>query len=263
MNKLCRVILVTILLAAPCHGLASDLAKEKRWAEQVVDAIFDGEPVTLKDGELDFLAIYTPSAISNSTDAVILLHGLGVHPDWDQVIRPLRTGLPEHGWSTLSLQMPILANGIGYEEYAPLFIEVPGRIESGIKYLKKQGAKRIVIISHSLGASMAAYYLANNQPEIIAGFVAIGMGGASSYPEMNNIQSLKLIRVPVFDLFGENDLAGVLASAKDKKLAVESRKYPAVNNTSSQKMMGGTDHFFNGQNEALINEVSSWLKGLQ
>lgn len=184
-------------------------------------------------------------------------------PDWDQVVRPLRTGLPEHGWSTLSLQMPILANGIGYEKYAPLFKEVPGRIEAGIKYLKKQGAKRIVIISHSLGASMAAYYLANNQPENITGFIAIGMGGASSYPVMDNINSLKLITVPVFDLFGENDLAGVLASANEKKAAIGSRKHSEANSTSKQKMIAGADHFFNGQNEALIDEASRWLKGLK
>lgn len=266
MNLLYRMtqwILIVFLLFTTTVSHASDLAKEKRWAEQVVDAIFDGEPVTLKDGELEFLAIHTPSSTENSADAAILLHGIGVHPDWDQVIRPLRTGLTEQGWATLSLQMPILANGVAYEKYAPLYKEVPGRIDSGIKYLKKQGAKRIVIIGHSIGASMAAYYLANNQPEIVTGFVAIGMDGASKYPVMDNIQSLRLIKVPVLDLFGENDLAGVLEGAKEKKAAIESRKYPETNATSKQKMMAATDHFFNGQNEALINEVSSWLKGLK
>ncbi|MEA1890456.1 MAG: DUF3530 family protein [Pseudomonadota bacterium] len=258
----CRKIFIIILLLTTPISQASDLAKEKRWAEQIVDAIFDGEAVSLKDGELDFLAIYTPSSINNTGDAAILLHGLGVHPDWDQVIRPLRLRLPENGWATLSLQMPVLANGVGYEDYAPLFKEVPGRIDAGVNFLKQNGAKRIVIISHSLGAAMGTYYLANNQPGLVTGFVGIGMSGGGKHNEMNNVMLLKSVHVPVLDLYGENDLKSVLGSANARKQSIESRKNPASSPNSMQKMVPGADHFFDGQDEALINEVSTWLKGL-
>ena len=257
-----RIIFTIILLLSTSITQASDLAKEKRWAEQVVDTIFDGEPVTLKDGELGFLAIFTPSSTSNSADAAIILHGLGVHPDWDQVVRPLRTGLPENGWATLSLQMPILANGIGYEEYAPLFKEVPGRIEAGIKYLQDHGTKRVVIISHSLGAAMGAYYLANNQPDPVKGFVAIGMSGGGKSTVMDNVMLLKSIHVPVLDLYGENDLDSVLSSANQRRQSIESRKVPASSKRSMQIMVPGADHFFDGQNEVLVKEVLTWLGGL-
>jgi pimeloyl-ACP methyl ester carboxylesterase len=262
MSYVTRYLLALILFTTACASLASDLAKEKRWAEQVVDAIFDGEALMLSDGELEFLAIYTPAASEQSTDAVILLHGLGVHPDWDQVIRPLRTGLPELGWSTLSLQMPVLANDVGYEEYAPLFKEVPGRIEAGIKYLKKNGAKRIVIISHSLGAAMGSYYLANHHPDLVSGFVGIGMSGGGKHTGMDNVVLLTSVDVPVLDLYGENDLDSVLGSANARKQSVENRKASASNAKSVQKMVPGADHFFDGQNADLLNEVSSWLKNL-
>jgi pimeloyl-ACP methyl ester carboxylesterase len=258
----CRMVFTIILLLTSSIAQSSDLAKEKRWADQVVDAIFDGEPVTLKDGELGFLAIYTPSSIHNTTDAAILLHGLGVHPDWDQVIRPLRLGLPEKGWATLSLQMPILANGVGYEEYAPLFKEVPGRIEAGINYLKQNGAKRIVIISHSLGAAMGAYYLANNQPDLVTGFVGIGMSGGGKITEMDNVVLLKSVNVPVLDIYGENDLDSVLASANSRKQSITGRKISSSNPISMQKMVSGADHFFDGKNDELLEEVFTWLKGL-
>lgn len=257
-----RMIFTIILLLSACITQASDLAKEKRWAEQVVDAIFDGEPVTLKDGELGFLAIYTPSASSSTADATIILHGLGVHPDWDQVVRPLRLGLPENGWATLSLQMPILANGVGYEEYEPLFKEVPGRIEAGIKYLQDHGAKRIVIIGHSLGAAMGAYYLANSRPDLIIGFVGIGMSGGGKQTVMDNVVLLKSVHVPVLDLYGENDLDSVLANANHRKQSVESRKIPASSNSSMHIMVPGADHFFDGQNEVLVKKVLTWLGGL-
>jgi len=36
-----------------------DLEREQRLADQIVDDIFDGEPVMLKAGEHEFLSIYT------------------------------------------------------------------------------------------------------------------------------------------------------------------------------------------------------------
>ncbi len=70
-----RMAFTLMLLFTANVALASDIAREKRWAEQIADAIFDGEAVSLKDGELEFLAIYTPSSTSDIADAAILLHG--------------------------------------------------------------------------------------------------------------------------------------------------------------------------------------------
>ena len=132
---------------------ASDLNKEKRWADQVVESILDGEAVWLNDGNHDFLGIYT-EAEENKGRAVIIMHGTGIHPDWQQVIQPLRVSLTEHNWNTLSIQMPILANDAEYLDYAPLYDEVAPRIDAAIKYLKDSGSKDIVLIGHSQGSSM-------------------------------------------------------------------------------------------------------------
>ena len=249
-----RMILTFLLLLSSFVCLASDLAKEQRWAEQIVDTIFDGEPVTLNDNGLKFLAIYTPSSANSTSDAAIIIHGLGVHPDWDQVIHPLRTALPEHGWSTLSLQMPVLANGIGGDEYSPLFSEVSGRIEAGISFLKQKGATRVVIVAHSLGAAMGSYYLATYKSESVTAFIGIGMG-SSRTPVMDNVTSLKSVDVPVLDLYGENDLGDVVASAEARKQALESKKVTL----SKQKMVPGAGHFFDGKEQILIDEVTTWL----
>ena len=55
---------------------ATDLNKEKRWAEQVVDAIMDGEAIWLDDGSSQFLGVYTESE-EDSDRAVIIMHGTG------------------------------------------------------------------------------------------------------------------------------------------------------------------------------------------
>ena len=50
------------LLVFSVNGFASDLAKEKRWANQVVDSLMDGEAEMLNDGNSEFLGIYTQAA---------------------------------------------------------------------------------------------------------------------------------------------------------------------------------------------------------
>jgi hypothetical protein len=128
-------------------SFASDQAKEKRWAEQIEDTLMDGESLMLKAPKSTFYALYSKAEQPKDT-AVILLHGLGIHPDWAQVINPLRVALPEKGWTVLSLQLPILANGASGMEYVALYKDVPERINAGINYLKQQGIKKVVLVAH-------------------------------------------------------------------------------------------------------------------
>lgn len=246
-----------IMLASPLSQ-ASDIEKEKRWADQIIDALFDGEPVTLNADEQDFLAIYTGAADGGTANAAIVMHGIGVHPDWDQVVKPLRVGLAERGWSTLSLQMPILENGAAEEKYVPLMAEVPGRINAGLEYLKSQGATRIVIIGHSLGAAMAASYLAGSQDPAIIGFVGIGMNTSETLVELDSITSLKKITIPVFDLYGESDLAAVINSAPQRLEVITAQG----NANSSQRKVDQADHFFNDMDTPLVGLVLSWMNDL-
>jgi pimeloyl-ACP methyl ester carboxylesterase len=109
---------------------------------------------------------------------------------------------------------------------------------------------------------MGAYYLANNQPDPVKGFVAIGMSGGGKSTVMDNVMLLKSIHVPVLDLYGENDLDSVLSSANQRRQSIESRKVPASSKRSMQIMVPGADHFFDGQNEVLVKEVLTWLGGL-
>lgn len=170
----------TLLFANP--ALASDLAKEKRWEAQIVDALIVGEAVKLKAEKTEFLGIFAEHTTEKAMGAAIILHGIGVHPAWPEVIQPLRTTLPDHGWATLSLQMPILPNEAKSEDYAPLFGEVRPRIQAGIDHLKQMGIQNIVIIAHSLGASMASFYLSEKPDPVITAFAGIGMSQHKSDP---------------------------------------------------------------------------------
>ncbi|MCG6936592.1 MAG: alpha/beta hydrolase family protein [Gammaproteobacteria bacterium] len=248
-------LVTVLLLTLSFNSYASDLAKEKRWATQVVDAILDGEAVWLNDGKSEFLGIYTEAG-EDEGRAVIVMHGTGIHPDWQQVIQPLRVGLTEHGWNTLSIQMPILANDADYSDYAPLYDEVAPRINAAIKYLKDHGSKNIVLIGHSQGSAMTAYYLSSSKADV-KGFVAIGMAAFADDPRMNSIKALEKIQLPVLDLYGTDDLDSILASVNSRAAAAKK----AGNNNYTQIKITG-NHFFDGHEATLVTTVAEWLDKL-
>ncbi len=246
------VQLALLVMLTPTLSHASDLAKEKRWAEQIEDSLFDGEPLYLKQGGSEFLSIYTP-AESAKPLAVIVLHGLGAHPDWPQVIQPLRTELAAQGWSTLSLQLPVLPNDASFTDYQPILKDAAPRIAAGIGFLKDKGYKKVALVAHSLGTDMTGAFLtsasAKGFKDEIAGYVAIGAGGGAA-------QYLGTLTIPVLDLYGEDDLPQVLKAADAK------RKSAAGNTRYRQEAIEGADHFFDGKEQALVSTVANWLRQL-
>ena len=143
LRLLCIALSASLLIA---QVQASDLAKEKRWADQVVDSIITGDAEWLQAGNHDFLTIYTEPTTDKAIGGAIVMHGIGAHPNWAEVILPLRTRLTDVGWHTLSLQMPILENEADANDYAPLFSEIAPRIDAGIAFLKSKGVKNIVLL---------------------------------------------------------------------------------------------------------------------
>lgn len=66
----------------------------------------DKEVVSLKAGTDDFAALWRPANVGEPRGVIILLPGEGESADWPRGIGPLRRGLPDHGWHTLSLSLP-------------------------------------------------------------------------------------------------------------------------------------------------------------
>ncbi len=247
-----QLILLFLLLFANFQSvLASDQAKEQRWADQIVDSLLDGEAEWLQAGNQKFLAIYT-EAEEETRKGMIVVHGTGVHPDWDQVVKPIRVDMASHGWNTLSIQMPILPNEAEYADYVPLYPEVPPRMKAAEDFLLEKGMTDIVIVSHSQGATMSSYYLSRNTSKAKA-FVAIGMGATQKDSHLNSANALKSINIPVFDMYGTEDLQGVLDTS-------ELRKQSAAHNAHyEQQVFEGVTHFWDGKEAELLDAIKQWL----
>lgn len=246
-------LLGAFVLVCGTGALASDLGKEKRWAEQIVDALLDGEAVYLDDGRGEFLAIETASADGSVSKAVVVMHGTGVHPDWPTVVQPLRVGLVESGWHTLSIQMPVLANEAEHAAYAAIYDWVPGRIDAAVRYLRDKGFETVVLLAHSQGSTMTAYHLSRSAAPV-QGFVAVGMSGGIAGGPMDTLAHLPTLSVPVLDLYGGKDLPEVMDSAPAR--AAQAAK---SGSDYTQQRIQGADHFFDGEESELLDAVNAWL----
>ena len=250
MRPLIIAWITLLMLAAPVA--ASDLEKEQRWREQVEDSIMDGEAVDLVVEGRKIFAIYM-EAEDGSDKGMIVVHGTGIHPNWQQVVQPIRVEMAAHGWNTLSIQMPILHNEAQYEEYVALYPEVPPRLSAAEAFLKDRGIQTLLIAAHSQGATMSSYYLSRH-PSDVKGLIAIGMGATQKDSHINSAQSLKKITIPVLDLYGDGDLPGVLDT-------VDARTESSAHNAQySQQMIKDANHFFDGMDDELVSAVAGWAQ---
>jgi pimeloyl-ACP methyl ester carboxylesterase len=221
----------------------ADYAREQRWAQEIIPAIVVGEPVQLKLASgRTFLAIHTPAAKARA--GVIVVHGMGLHPDWG-LVNVLRTALPDAGYATLSVQMPVLGAQARPDDYPPTFAEASERLRVAVAWLRQQGHASIAIVAHSLGARMSNRFLIETPRPGIAAFVAIGLSGGLALPDRLNL--------PVLDLHGEHDLPAVLGAAESRAQAL--RQLPG----SSQVRVSGADHFFTDREEPLVHWVRRFL----
>jgi len=246
----------TICAAAMCAPLLalaqqqpSDYKREKRWADEIVPSIVSGEPVWLEAPRTEkFLAIYTEAKdAKDAKGAIILAHGLGVHPDHG-LIGGLRTRLADAGYTTLSIQMPILAADAPAARYPVLFWEADARFAAAMTHLRRKRYDRIVLLSHSMGSRMANHYVGAHPQVPLAGWISLSISSGEFAP-------IRRTKFPVFDVYAENDLEAVLKGAQKRAALLKRMR------GSSQTMVFATDHFFAGREKELVSLIRLLLEG--
>ena len=234
--------------------------QEKQLSQALRQQLRVGEAVDLPlSPNSSFLAVYTKSFTHNSRGCVVLLHGLDAHLDWPQIIGPLRTQLPQHGWNTLSLQLETLNSFHRAKDYQALYRDTEKRLAAAIDFLKQRGIYNIVLLGHSLGGSMGLYYLDSRKAsadKAIIAFVGVGMydpnGIAAEYRSDNATAELK---IPILDIYGTEDSIDVLNAAKLRKIAASK----AGNSNFQQLALNGGDHFLSGLEQTAQKRIRLWI----
>lgn len=247
-----------LLSTLPASIFAADLEKEIRIKNQIIDYIMDGDAVLLKDGTHEFLSIYMEAETLPAKGAIIIMHGRGYHPNWPELVYPLRTGLPENGWNTLSIQMPVLGNDSSFYDYLEILDEAHPRIDAALSFLKKKNINNIILLAHSCSVHMAMDWMQKYKNAGISGFIGVGMGSTDKGQPMLAPFPLQHIKIPLLDIRGEDDYPAVIRNAPRRLKNMQA----AGNIKSQQRVVEKSDHYFTGRGEALLVEVADWLESL-
>jgi len=225
----------------PAFG--QDYAKEKRWADDILGTLVVGDAVWLqqKNGHR-FLALFTEA--KNAKGTVIIAHGRGWSPDFE-LYGTLRTRLAEAGYSTLSIQLPVLPSTAILGLYVPLYPDARERFQLAVDFLKAKGHRNIGIVSHSLGATMANQYLIRTEDTTVKAWVFIGI--------LQGLEEMYRIKIPVLDVFGSDDWTVTMWGAPEREKQI--MKNPA----SAQVMVPGAKHFFEDRESELVKIVAGFL----
>ena len=231
------------LLFVSGAAVAQDYEREARWASETLAALVVGEAVQIeqKNGHR-FLGLYTRA--TQPRGAVIIAHGRGWAPDFE-LYGVLRTTLAEAGYSTLSIQLPVLPGTAKIGDYLPMFPDSNERFALAAEWLHAKGYAKVAIVSHSLGATMANQYLITALNPAIDAWVFISI--------INGLEEMYRIKVPVLDVFGTKDWQVTRYGADERRAQI--LKIAG----SEQVVIDGAEHFFDQQHEELTRVIVTFL----
>ena len=226
-------------------SFAQDYEREKRWADDIVPALMVGDAVWLqqKNGH-KFLGLFIDEK-EKSKGALIIAHGRGWSPDFE-LYGTLRTRLADAGWTTLSIQMPVLPSTAILGLYVPLYPDARERFQLAVDFLKARGYRNIAIVSHSLGATMANQYLIRTDDTSVRAWVSISI--------LQGMQEMYRIRIPVLDVFASDDWSTNVYGAPERAALL--KDHPG----SYQVMIPRAKHFYEDREDELVKVVDAFLE---
>ena len=120
----------------------------------------------------------------------------------------------------------------------------PARVAAAVAYLRAKGVRKIAIVSHSFGASMADTFLAQPGAPTIDAWAPIGMAGPFAAAP----------KEPVLDVVAEREIALVRTSARARIATLPKDR------CSRQIVIAGADHNFEDRQKELVAAIAVFLE---
>ena len=157
----------------------------------------------------------------------------------------MRVKLAEAGYTTLSIQLPVLGPGAKVGDYIPTYADGAERYELAAKFLREKGYRNAAIVSHSLGATMANQYLIKADETTVKAWVFVGI--------INGLEEMFRIKIPVLDVFGSKDWEITQVGAYERKRQIDKVL------GSQQVIVPDALHFFEGKEDELVRVIVIFL----
>jgi len=249
MKNIVAACIAVCALAASGVG-AQDYEREKRWADEITPGVVVGDVVRIKAASgREFIALHAEG--KPGMPAIVLAHGVGVHPD-HSIIGLMRARLNDLGYTTTSIQLPVQDKNAQVDDYFPkVFPDAADRMAKAAEWLRGRGHTRLILLSHSMGAWMANVYLdQSHETTPYRAWVVMGLTGGYSW-------GMRRYAFPILDVYGEADIVPVLGATGRRKFALKEA------NGSRQVMITGADHFYAGREKELATAIDAFLKELK
>jgi pimeloyl-ACP methyl ester carboxylesterase len=225
---------------------AQDYEREARWEDQVVSQLVVGDVVKIRASTgKEFLGLFSKGKEKNK--AIILLHGVGTHPDFG-ITGQLRVSLNDLGYTTLAIQLPVQHKEAKLEDYYPkVFGDAKDRIAQSINWLNSKGFEKPVLLSHSMGSWMANEYLDEHfSKNLISAWVCMSLTGSYSW-------TMRRYTMPILDVYAEHDIAPAVSSAGRRKMALTSEG-------SSQYKVAGAQPDYSGHAATISQRIGQFIE---
>jgi acetyl esterase/lipase len=249
--KILRYLLLGVVALNITANAASSI-QEAEIAREIKKNRHLGEIIELTAGDHQFLAIYQETALPVKQGGLIILHGTGQNPDSPAVIHPIRTGLTDSGWDTLSLQMPVVALETNPTAITDLQPEASLRIQAAIQFFTAKNNVNVSILGHDSGAALAVGFLGQSGTDQVRAVALLSING----PEQAILENLQKIDLPILDLYGTQDFEHIKSMANDRKRAVVSK---GENRNFRQITLEGGNHYYDSLQQSLLARVRAWL----
>ena len=271
-------LLVFYLFSSPTFA-GSNYFEEEKIALSLKETEEAENIVWLKTPEKrDILALLSPSNISSLQGGVIILADLYQSPDWPVTVHGLRKHLPNYGWETLSIQLPVPTSNPSNPELDEAYTLTQQRIEAAVLYFKNKNINNISLIGISQSANFSIKYTASlpEKNDDIQSLVSIRAYDSNWLVSSDLVKSISL---PMLDIYPEHDSEIILKSAKKRlisagfsaKMQARPRKLElspkvqklAINKTGNlryrQKVINGANYHFDKLEPTLIKVIRGWL----
>ncbi len=245
-----RHAFLLVLLCLPLLLMGETL---KPYEQLLADSVTHGKVVWLQTQKGKFLGIFERAVTPQVVGAVIIVPDQHETANSYVVVAPLRQGIPNMGWSSLSISPPLASNKAFDVRQQDIF----SRINAGIDYLKQKGYNNILLLGHGTGGGWAALYtMDNKRHKAVKGLVLLSgtLPAGVKEAERTN-RNIAAISVPILDLYGS--LSGEKFLKEIKYRLVESRRLRKDKYWG--RIIHGADFNYHHEIPSVIKSIRAWL----
>lgn len=243
---------LVILVLCAVTACGSSAAADPVASVAVSDA--EGERVRLETADESFDAFFRARQHGDPRGGLILLHGQNGHADGLDAIRPLRLGLSEAGWDTLSLQLPSAYRNADRARWLARSPQIIARLTSAIDWLKGRDIATRAIVAQGASGASALQWMVTQDTQGVRALVMISTP-LSADDEIDGLAALRQAKLPILDIYAERDIAAVLDTAPARRLAARDAK----NTRFRQQAVAGATPGFRGLEAGLLADIRAWL----